>query len=280
MARSSITCSRSFVQSRLLVESESEARGGDGDSETPLDVFYWQFGDSTRRATERLNRARVVLVGVNSVSRQIAQTLVASGVTNVTAIDDPRLRNASLLAHTGGWPEAVPRVADPDSWRVQAFDPAPCVVGTCDFGNQQAIAEWNLFCVDRGFHFLPAFLQNSVGYVGPLVVPGETACFDCVRSRWNAQIDPAENRRAVDGVTLEGESVVGFHPAMASVLGNVAAFELTKYYARTLPNPRVGTQIELSLLVPRLTTRSILKVPRCRTCSPLRDVQRPVSAGT
>jgi hypothetical protein len=63
--------------------------------------------------------------------------------------------------------------------------------------------------------------------------------------------------------------VIGFHPAMASVLGDLAAFELARLYAPALPNRSVGTQIEVNLLGPRLTSRRILKAPRCRTCSPL-----------
>jgi hypothetical protein len=56
---------------------------------------------------------------------------------------------------------------------------------------------------------------------------------------------------------------------MASILGDIAAFELTKFYSGVIPQWNVGTMIEVNLLATHLTTRKVLKVPRCRACSPV-----------
>jgi thiazole/oxazole-forming peptide maturase SagC family component len=267
-----------LVARRLLVQASERPEGGS--PEGAIDIFYWQYGDSSRQVAERLTRANIVLVGINSISRRIAHSLVVSGVTAFAIVDDPRLRNERISepdeARGSSWPDRIAEPLRRDEWRSTVAKARQCIVATSDLGNQETLREYNAFSVERGHHFLPVFLQNFVGYIGPLVVPGETACFDCLETRWNAQLDP-------DGTAMaksepgDGPSVVGFHPVMASALGDVAAFELVKHYGRALPVPRIGSQIELNLLTPRMTTRRILKVPRCRTCSPLRS-RAPISA--
>jgi bacteriocin biosynthesis cyclodehydratase domain-containing protein len=272
-----------LVESHLLAKTDG-ADGGARSAETPTDIFYWQFGDDAARATERLNQANIVLVGLNSINRQLAYALLAAGVTNLTVVDDLRLRNVPAFARLDPvrdalWPLSSSRAIPREEWSAVASEGRHCVVASCDFGDRRPLAEWNAFCVERRLRFLPIVLQNYVGYVGPLVFPGETACFECLQSRYNAQIDNTEGLRAADELYVDSDDVVGFHPAMASALGDVAAFELTKFFVRSLPAPRIATQLEMNLLSSRMTQRRILKVPRCGTCSPLRTRQA-VSART
>ena len=53
---------------------------------------------------------------------------------------------------------------------------------------------------------------------------------------------------------------------MASILGDLAALELTKFYAGVL-RYKVGTLVEVSMLIPNLVTRKVLRAPRCPVCS-------------
>lgn len=56
---------------------------------------------------------------------------------------------------------------------------------------------------------------------------------------------------------------------MISVLSGVAAFELVKLYGEMVAALNVGTLIEVNLLGTRMTTRKVLRIPRCRVCSSL-----------
>jgi len=56
---------------------------------------------------------------------------------------------------------------------------------------------------------------------------------------------------------------------MASILGDVGAVELTKFYSGLLPRTQIGTLIEVDLMEPRINSRKVLKVPRCPVCSPV-----------
>jgi thiazole/oxazole-forming peptide maturase SagC family component len=106
-----------------------------------------------------------------------------------------------------------------------------------------------------------------IGSVGPLVVPGDTACYECLRARENANLADPQLARASEAGAFQRRAVTGFHPSMASVLGDLAAIELTKFFGGGLPT-RVGRLIEVNLLATTLRTRKVLKVPRCQVCSP------------
>ena len=112
---------------------------------------------------------------------------------------------------------------------------------------------------------MPAALDSFIGFVGPLVVPRETACFECLIGRENSNIKNPDAESALRSATLRSRGHAGFHPAMASVLGDFAAMELIKFAADVIPW-RIGALFEINMLSPEMTTRRVLKLPRCAVC--------------
>jgi len=262
--------SEQLLNRRLLVPCE-EAGSSDA-PESSLDIFYWNFGETTSRVTERLNRRSLVILGVNGISRQMAVSFAESNVEHVRVLDHPNLRNLRFFDGAGRvksdqWPASVKAPQDwSDGLDPRSFD---CLIATSDFGGQEAMREWNAFCIREKRRFLPVVLQDLIGYVGPVVVPGETACFDCLRIRRNSQVEEKKRACPIESVAFEGQGTRGVHPVMASIVGNLAAFELIKLYSDALPFSTVGTLIEINLLATEVIARKVLKIPRCPTCSPL-----------
>jgi molybdopterin-synthase adenylyltransferase len=243
-------------------------------SENQLDVFYWHFGLASREVNTRLNGVRVAILGVNQVSRQLAHALTAAGMTNIMVVDYSLLRNLTLFDEAGrirasDWRVAIEPVAYKDWMAGLGADSLDCLVATSDFGGLRLMLQWNALCLQRGFHFLPVILQDMVGYVGPAVIPGETACFECFLSRMDSNRTGDAQGYASEMNAFAGQHVAGFHPSMASVLGDIAAIELTKFYSRGLPLWKVGAVMEVNLLAGCIDSRKVLRVPRCRACSNL-----------
>ena len=242
--------------------------------ESHLDIFYWHFGETTGQVTKRLNRQHITIMGANHISRQISAAFVASGVDNFEVVDDPQLRNTRMVNtegtyRAGIWAEShQPKPLQ--EWKEET-DPAllSCIIGTSDFGGISLLGGWNQFCVDKKIFFLPVILQDQIGSVGPLVIPGETACLECLLARQDSHKPASQRSRPIEESAHEGQSIIGFHPSMASILGDIAAFELTKFFSGVLPGWNVGTTLEINLLSSRMTPRKVLKVPRCPVCSPL-----------
>ncbi|HXT68719.1 MAG TPA: TOMM precursor leader peptide-binding protein [Vicinamibacterales bacterium] len=261
---------------RRLLYLASEKLAAVPESESPLDVFYWNIDQTASEVTTRLSERRIIVLGVNEISRQMLLTLEAAGCASVGIVDYPLLRNLTFFDGDGSLNRDRWSSRDPlsfDDWSSD-LDPGSldCLVATSDFGGLHWMRQWNEVCVPNRIHFLPVVLQNLIGYVGPIVVPGETACFECLRARQNAHMVDAGLRRAPELVAFEGQFTAGFHPAMTAALGSIAAMELTKLYGgMKVPTRRVGMLIEVNLLVPSLTARKVLKIPRCPICSPGRN---------
>ncbi len=256
----------SLLASRLF-QTGSEPDLADRD-EGSLDVWYWQFQQTLAERNRALAAVTTVLVGNNAITRRLGMALVAGGAPSPWLVDDPAL-NSMGPSESESNPVGVPfKRVTRDAWLTGEHAQKQCLIGASEFGNLKALLDWNRICVERDHYFLPILLQNSIGYIGPLVVPGETACLDCVRARWNAGFD-ANTRQAVDEVPPEAQRFIGLHPAMPSLLAELGALEVTKFFGPGLPFRNAGVQIEMQMLAPRMTTRNVLKVPRCPTCSPL-----------
>jgi thiazole/oxazole-forming peptide maturase SagC family component len=258
-----------LIARRLLVREDSDS-GVALKNETTLDIFYWHFGERANKAIERLKRSRIVILGVNYISRQLATSLSASGIHHFQLVDHPQLRNLALFDTAGELKSDQWSLMPPRSWGGACdFHSLDCLVATSDFGSLEAMREWNKLCIQHGRHFMPVVLKNMIGYIGPLVVPHETACFECLYARQNSLMRDPDSVRVVERDGFEGQNVVGFHPSMASILGDLAAFELTMFCSEVMPSRKVGELIEVSLLAKSMTVRNVLKVPRCPVCSPL-----------
>jgi len=275
-----------LIRRQLLVpagQMDAESWRDDGTvRETSADVFYWHFGQTEATAATRTSRQRIAILGVNSISRQLASSLIASGFPELEILDDPLFRNPRLfdgdgLLRAGEWPSALP-VPTEQFGPVDALDPESfdLLIATSDFGGLSLFSGWNEYCHFQKRNFLPVSVQRLGGYVGPLTVPGETACFDCFRVRQAMHVADPGSHRAVDQATLEGKDVTGFLPPMTAVLADVAAMEVVKFYALGPPVWRFSSVIEVDLMVPAMTCHRVLKLPLCPVCTPV--AERPAFA--
>jgi molybdopterin-synthase adenylyltransferase len=241
-------------------------------SETPADVFYWHFGVKGREAARSLADREVVVVGLNGITRQLATSLASCGASSISLVDDPLLRNPALFDGSGMPDSGVWSFGSEVASIVSSSDIDPdrldCVVATSEFGASSIVARWNEFCVLHKRPFLPVVLKDLVGFIGPLVIPGETACYECTRMRQRTHYPDPGLRQAIEAAAAQG-APAGFLPPMSSMLGDMAAIELIRFFCLgTLPS-RVGTLIEVSVLAREMTPRPVLKLPRCPVCTPI-----------
>lgn len=260
---------KDFLQELLLRRLMVPAEGADTAQgvETPDGIFFWQFDLDRRAAGARLADYRVDLVGINAVSARLLPALGSLGMRPRRVIDHPLLRDPDLFDATGrpaGWsPDLDLHRSDRLSL---ASDPPDMVIVGAIGTAWSALRSLNEECVHHRVPLLPVLLQGMVGRVGPIVVPHETACLECVRARENSNLgDMAAVRRAEFETDLAAQTE-GYLRPMAGILGDVAAMELARFILR-IPKMRVGSQVEVNLLTSRMEPRPVLKVPRCRVCS-------------
>lgn len=266
-----------LVDRRMLIEVNEQTANGEGGatgqtSESSEEIFYWHFGLTEAEATSRLSEQSIVVLGLNGVSAQLVAALVSSGATNVTVVDLVITRNQRLFgsddaADLAKWPQDSPSPIGYRDWLGNHDPDAIDLFVLCsDYAATSVAQEWNRVALSTGASFMPVMLRRMVGHVGPIIVPGHTACYDCMLGRENAHLPDHEMLRQSEAQGPFRQAVSGFHRSMASILGDIAALELTKFYTEMLP-PQVGSRIDVSLLVPTLESRRVLRAPRCPSCS-------------
>jgi len=208
-------------------------------------------------------------VGANLISRSMVRSLLEAGAGRLTLVDHAALNN-----EVGRLDAAVaqdPRVSRvPELPGADELAKASLLCAASDFGQPDALLEINRVALRVGKPFLPAWLEDLRGYVGPLTYPHESACLRCYRTRMDSNNEDYLTSRAVrDHISgdPQGRSTTGFLPPMAAVLGEVAAMEMIKFIAGFPPCDTVGRIIEMNLVSFASAVRRVLKIPRCPDCS-------------
>lgn len=228
--------------------------------ESPLDLFQWQFGSRALAPRPEFADAGVAVVGRNHIGAPLVAALTDAGFTRVAAVDDPFLNRPGTPTDAVDW-------LDPREFVARMLDATRIVVVCSDGGSVSMLREWNAICVRSGLRVLPVLLQGMVGFVGPLVVPGATACLECKVRRESGGAPLASGPDVLEAEASRA-SLAAFHPSMAAILAHCATMELVKYLG-DLPVATAGVVYDINLLRPEMVSRRVLKIPGCPVCSPV-----------
>lgn len=194
---------------------------------------------SPERITARLAAARVLLEGDAELAAAAARLLRRSGVTCT-----------------------------------QPGDAAPTFVATAAArAGDPLLDRRNALVLEQGAPWLPfGCFDGTSAVVGPLVVPGETACYRCFVLR----------RDASSGCTSELISLraapvrAGTAPTLVALVAAVAAEWIVRWVG--LGDPGLPGTIAMVTPAPRLEVAvdALLRVPRCPVCSTVAASGLPV----
>lgn len=203
-------------------------------------------GASPDTVVRRLLEARVAIAGASPRAASLARELLRAGAGRMDRV----------------------------SWRADGLDGTHDVAVAAAGPDELAdLSDWNRRRNEDGVAWLalPPF-DGRLAPIGPLVVPGETACFECFRLRRAATSDCREELRTLEGSPVFARATT----ALESLVAAVAALALLRYLAGldpTLP----GSFYALDAGVPlSLSRHRVLRVPRCPACSEVESLAAPL----
>ena len=194
-------------------------------------------GASPHAVRRRLQEARIAVAGSPRLAGTLVRELLRAGVGRVDHVDWKAvgLQRTHDVAVAAAGPDELAELGDWDRRR-----------------SNDGVA-WLA---------LPPF-DGRLAPIGPLVVPGETACLACYRLRRAATSDCRDELRTLE----RSPSAARGTTALESLVAGVAALALLRYLAGldpTLP----GSFYALDAGVPlSLSRHRVLRVPRCPACS-------------
>ena len=252
----------------MLTQAAAADDGADG---LRRRAFYESFGVAADAADAAVASATAVVFGVNLISRALVRSLLEEGIGRVVLVEHPVLDDEGASADwLDGLADSGDRLHVVDDAGVAIAEGCSILCATCDFGEAEVLLELNRLALDADVVFLPAWIDDMVGSVGPLVHPYETACLRCYRLRADANdpgYDVELHVRAHVTTDPEARRGVGMLAPMTAVLGEIAAMEVLKALAQFAPTDTVGRLIEINLVSFASTARRVLKLPRCPDCS-------------
>jgi bacteriocin biosynthesis cyclodehydratase domain-containing protein len=234
------------------------------------DLFYSNFGVASAQVAERLAGARVSIVGLGSITRTLLAQLDELGIGRIDVVQHPALSSPMSSDRT-----KIAGIADRNYDRcstttLESLGEADLICAASDRGQASALTELNGLALRAGVAFLPVWISEMTGYVGPLNHPYETACLRCYELRVESNAPHPEVLRATREHLFSeegGGDLTGFVPPMAGIVAEIAAMEVLKALSGIAASDTVGRQIEIGLVSFASQVRRVLKVPRCPLCS-------------
>lgn len=214
----------------------------DADRWEPLLRFFsLQRDTDPLAALGALRRAHMIVVGRPALRDAIASALESAGVGRVEIAD-----------HAG---------------------PADLVIACGSYADVRLFESINAECLATGTRWLHLALQASGAQLGPLVVPGQTACYTCYtqRTRSNVRGLPAYDAYRERLATMEEPPDEGHLPSFLAIVAGQVGLEVTRLVTGFAPPMTIGRVAILRAAVPAVTTHDVPKLPRCPDCgSPVR----------
>lgn len=224
--------------------------------------------------------ALVALSGAGTESHwtQLVENLVARGLIHPSPHDIPTTATRVLIAADGltrhlfsvalehsPLGAASVGLAETADWPTESVDVVVSVGDGLDTGAFRAANER---CVDADLRYLPVRLGASSIELGPLVIPGLTACFDCLW--WRQELEFGRSmEESEDGCrTLSGARLVrGRGSAVPALAVATVLAELGRVVGGGpgLPDA-LGRLITVRLEPIDVRRAAVLRLPDCPTC--------------
>lgn len=230
----------------LVVESGKTQDGPDASRQEELSAFVNSWETNGQDIMAELSRAHVAVVGEREWLSVVCQELERAGVGHLTKL--------SLQNGTEGFepPEDLTlllAIAHPDELKLFAT--------IARLGEQ------------RKLRYLIAQIEGLSAILGPVVIPGQTACWECLRSRRLANQPSFVESALLQSQFLKAGSIPRRRltpPGAASVLSGLILGETIKLLTGYTPSHLIGRQLEYNLMTHATELHDLIRLPWCSVC--------------
>jgi bacteriocin biosynthesis cyclodehydratase domain-containing protein len=193
-----------------------------------------------------------------SIGMLVEQDDQRSGVTSATT-------RVSIVGPSGAQATQTLRreLRDLGVHEVSSGDRPALILGVDDIGDDRGLVELGRSLPWTAVPWLPVQLLHERITVGPLVFPGDTACFECAMTRQGASLMPDGVRRWGGQPIIRPGSLE--RRAGAKVAGAVIRNQVQSLDRREPPS-LTSRLLTYDLLSATQRTSFVLEVPGCKTC--------------
>ena len=244
---------------------------------SPAGLALAALGVDPADAAERLAALRLGVFGLGRVGALLAEGLAQAGVGGLL-LADPGIedRLAATVGRVAASAPATRLLPAPGQWSREAvadavadLDLTICVI---DRGHLAARHWVNQAALATGRPALFGELTLAGALVGPLVLPGESACYMCLRMRHLATLDEFANAFAYErelDARRQPDPDRPIFPGLAEACAGLLIAEAVKLLFGPLRPGSINAVLELEILEPALRRHVLLQRPDCPHCAGL-----------
>ena len=262
---------------------------------SPMLMMLDQQGMPAAKALEKLGKTRIAIFGLEGHGAQLAALLARTGIGTLVLVDPFQYQMANLALNPLLGQDAVGkprqnalRAALEAQGSIAQIQTGPESEEVTSQGVAALAPECNLLvdCFDKGFSSIhhsinqasltsgiPAIYseaQSHIGFVGPLVLPGQTACYMCYRMRNIACADDFNQAMSYEEYLIRQKSPAlhqrGVFPALLPYLASLLAIEILKNQLSLVVPTLASKVLEFDAFTLQTTTHHIIRDPDCPVC--------------
>ena len=260
----------------------------------PQMSLFAQYSSRPGEIQERLANSSVVVAGVNHLGIFVVEALARSGVGEIRGFGNGTVSSAEIpfygreaegklhhevvgdiVKQASSWCKYKPFLSGSGKggeWE-KAFDGADFIFINLPVNEiDLSLLDVNKYCIQLQLPSLRFQADGSKTSIGPLVVPGNTACYRCMVER-----EKHYDYEKIDKTNINKPIVVPHSLPMGPLPHLMAsAFSAAGYVVEYLAGLRSHTLINMEISIDyeqiQVNTTRILKLPRCPDCSRLVNV--------
>jgi ribosomal protein S12 methylthiotransferase accessory factor len=293
-SRQSVMALLSLLEQQGIVETVPES------PQTPhqqrwrgQEEFFQKWTDHPEQIVRILSEARVLVVGLEPWGVVAASELAASGVGTLHLLDAGKITHDDLLASRiwGDRELGLPRSQALTEYLAETFPWCRTTAGPISIspGNSLALddSEWDLiigatvaddllllqslarFAHNSGVRSLIGNLEGLSAVVGPAVVPGKTACWNCARLRQLANSTYPQEAHTLQASLLTERAkprTRTYLAPMGPMLGHLLALQALQLISEYTPSKLVGRLLVQNLVTLETTYHTVTRMPWCEVC--------------
>ena len=227
-----------------------------------------------------LDRSRVMIVGLGRLGSGLARDLALAGVGTIIGIDAAPVGDADAASdavfneadrgrrRSEALADHLPAViyqpaAPPRDWDALLSEATFAVVCP-DHHRPAELRAVNRAALNRGTPWTSARLTGFELHIGPTVLPGRTACYECAEARLRSNSADLEESAIVEAFRDIGrlrQEIPAFTPGTS-----LLSLEVLKALCWFATPASCSHLVTLDFLRLRLDRHPVLKVPRCPAC--------------
>jgi len=181
----------------------------------------------------RLTAAAVAVLGSGAIAGRVEEQLESIGCEQVGAVEAEDLDDATAV---------------------------DLLIACVDAPARSHLTLINAFALERRLPLLRVAAHGASAWLGPLVVPGETACLHCLQTRERAN---THGEGALPDFELGS---IGALEPQVELLAAQAVAEAIRFLGRATAPSTIGNVYELSATSPQTHRHTLLRDPGCRAC--------------